>query len=87
MGELNETQRYFIEEHVEDFREGQITRRELFRRVSLIAGSATLATTILAFATSACSAPVEGPAPAGRAPARGAILRSAVRATAWDRTI
>ena len=48
MGELNETQRYFIEEHVEDFREGHITRRELFRRVSLIAGSAALATTILA---------------------------------------
>jgi carboxymethylenebutenolidase len=48
VGELNETQRYFIEEHVEDFRDGQITRRELFRRVSLIAGSAALATTILA---------------------------------------
>src|SRR5439155_1434404 len=48
VGELNETQRYFIEEHVEDFRDGQITRRELFRRVTLIAGSAALATTILA---------------------------------------
>ena len=48
MPELNETQRYFIEEHVEDFRDGHITRRELFRRVSLIAGSAALATTILA---------------------------------------
>src|SRR2546428_7743427 len=48
MGELNETQRYFIEEHVEDFRDGQITRRELVRRVSLIAGSAALASTILA---------------------------------------
>src|SRR5204862_5071617 len=48
VAELNETQRYFIEEHVEDFREGHITRRELVRRVSLIAGSAALATTILA---------------------------------------
>jgi carboxymethylenebutenolidase len=48
VGELNETQRYFIEEHVEDFRDGQITRRELVRRVTLIAGSAALATTILA---------------------------------------
>ena len=48
MPELNETQRYFIEEHVEDFRDGHITRRELFRRVSLIAGSAAFATTILA---------------------------------------
>ena len=40
MGELNETQRYFIEEHVEDYRDGHITRRELVRRVTLIAGGA-----------------------------------------------
>ena len=48
MGELNETQRYFVEEHVEDFRDGRITRRELMRRVTLIAGSAAAAVTILA---------------------------------------
>jgi carboxymethylenebutenolidase len=48
MEQLNETQRYFIEEHVEDFRDGIISRRELIRRVTLIAGSAALATTILA---------------------------------------
>lgn len=48
MPELNETQRYFIEEHVEDFRDGLIGRRELVRRVSLIAGSAAAAATILA---------------------------------------
>src|SRR5437588_6317770 len=48
MDELNETQRYFIEEHVEDFRDGLITRRELARRVTLIAGGATAAATILA---------------------------------------
>ncbi|HEY6959627.1 MAG TPA: dienelactone hydrolase family protein [Candidatus Limnocylindria bacterium] len=48
MGELNETQRYFIEEHVEDYRDGLIPRRELFRRVALIAGSAAAAATILA---------------------------------------
>jgi carboxymethylenebutenolidase len=46
--ELNETQRYFIEEHVEDFRDGHITRRELVRRATLIAGSAAVATTFLA---------------------------------------
>jgi carboxymethylenebutenolidase len=45
---LNETQTYFIEEHIEDFRDGLITRRELVRRVSLIAGSAAVASTILA---------------------------------------
>ena len=44
---LNETQTYFIEEHVEDFRDGIITRRELVRRVGLIAGGAAAAATIL----------------------------------------
>jgi len=48
MGELNETQRYFVEEHYEDWQDGHISRRELLRRVTLIAGSAAAATTILA---------------------------------------
>src|SRR6185369_3904133 len=48
MAELNETQTYFVNEHVEDYRDGLITRRELVRRVTLIAGSAAAATTILA---------------------------------------
>jgi len=47
-GGLNETQRYFVEEHIEDFRDGLIPRRELVRRVTLIAGSAAAAATILA---------------------------------------
>jgi carboxymethylenebutenolidase len=62
---LNDTQRYFIEEHVEDFRDGFISRRELIRRVTLIAGSAALATTILA----ACDL---SPRPAGSSPAPSA---------------
>jgi carboxymethylenebutenolidase len=48
MDGLNETQRYFVEEHVEDFRDGLINRRELVRRVTLIAGGAAAAATILA---------------------------------------
>jgi carboxymethylenebutenolidase len=48
MEQLNETQRYFIEEHVEDYRDGLIARRELLRRVTLIAGSSALAASILA---------------------------------------
>src|SRR5437762_2890937 len=48
MEQLNETQRYFIEEHVEDFRDGLIPRRELIRRVTFIAGSGALAASILA---------------------------------------
>lgn len=48
MSGLNETQTYFVAEHVEDFRDGLITRRELVRRVSLIAGGAAAAATVLA---------------------------------------
>jgi len=53
VGELNETQRYFIDEHVEDYMDGLISRRELLRRVTLISGSAALAATIVA----ACGTP------------------------------
>jgi carboxymethylenebutenolidase len=53
VGELNETQRYFIDEHVEDYMGGLISRRELLRRVTLISGSAALAATIVA----ACGTP------------------------------
>lgn len=48
MDGLNETQRYFVEEHIEDFRDGLIGRRELIRRVAIVVGSATAATTLLA---------------------------------------
>jgi carboxymethylenebutenolidase len=48
MERLNATQRYFIEEHIEDFRDGLIPRRELVRRVTIIAGSTALAATVLA---------------------------------------
>jgi carboxymethylenebutenolidase len=58
--ELNETQRYFIDEHIEDYMDGLISRRELLRRVTLISGSAALAGTIVA----ACGTP----APAASSP-------------------
>jgi len=47
MDGLNETQRYFVEEHIEDFRDGLIGRRELIRRVAIVVGSAAAATTLL----------------------------------------
>ena len=53
MPELNETQRYFIDEHIEDYMDGLISRRELLRRVTLISGSAVLAASIVA----ACGTP------------------------------
>ena len=48
MDGLNDTQRYFIEEHIEDFRDGLIGRRELIRRVAIVVGTAAAATTLLA---------------------------------------
>jgi carboxymethylenebutenolidase len=70
VGELNETQRYFIDEHIEDYMDGLISRRELLRRVTLISGSAALAATIVA----ACGTPapsgasgVQSAAPSGTA--------------------
>lgn len=63
MEELNETQRYLIDEHIEEYQEGRIPRRELLRRVTLISGSAALAATIVA----AC-----GGAPSATAPASSA---------------
>jgi carboxymethylenebutenolidase len=71
VGELNETQRYFIDEHVEDYMDGQISRRELLRRVTLISGSAALAATIVA----ACGTP----APSG---AGGVATQSTVPSAA-----
>ena len=56
MGELNDVQKYLIEEHVEEYQEGRIPRRELLRRVTLISGSAALAATIVA----ACGQPTSG---------------------------
>jgi carboxymethylenebutenolidase len=48
MDGLNDTQRYFVEEHIEDFRDGLIGRRELIRKVAIIVGSSAAATTLLA---------------------------------------
>jgi carboxymethylenebutenolidase len=45
---LNDTQRYLVEEHIEDFRDGLFGRRELIRRVAIVVGGSTAATTLLA---------------------------------------
>ena len=73
MEQLNETQRYLIEEHVEEYQEGRISRRELLRRVTLISGSAALAATIVA----AC-----GPATSGVGAPASSAAASAPTATA-----
>jgi len=68
VGELNETQRYLIDEHIEEYQDGLISRRELLRRVTLISGSAALGAAIVA----AC-----GPAPARTSPTPTAAAATA----------
>jgi carboxymethylenebutenolidase len=76
MDRLNDTQRYFVEEHIEDFRDGLIGRRELIRRVAIVVGSAAAATTLLAACdlsprSTATSSPTT---PAGTASARQGLV-------------
>lgn len=62
---MNEFEKYVVEEHVEDFNDGLIPRRELLRRVTLITGSATATVALL----SAMGCSTEQPAaPAAPAP-------------------
>jgi carboxymethylenebutenolidase len=45
---MSDLQRYLVEEMVEEYQAGRISRRELLRRVALITGSATLGASLLA---------------------------------------
>lgn len=45
---MTDLERYVIEEHVEDFKDGFISRRELLRRVTLITGSTAATLAVLA---------------------------------------
>jgi len=65
--QLNEMQRYVLEEHVEDFRDGLIDRRELLRRVTMITGG--LAATMTVLATLGCNVDQAPVARATAAPA------------------
>lgn len=45
--DLNDMQRYLVEEEAEKWHQGRITRRELMRRVSLLVGGAVAASSVL----------------------------------------
>lgn len=47
VGEMNAFERYVVEEHVEDFNDHLITRRELIRRVTFVTGSIAATMTLL----------------------------------------
>lgn len=61
---MNEIQRYILEEHVEDFEDGLISRRELLRRVTMITGSMAAALTVLAALGCNIDQPRVAPSPA-----------------------
>jgi carboxymethylenebutenolidase len=55
---MTDFERYVLEEHVEDFNDGVISRRELLRRVTLITGS--LAATLVVLETMGCGGEPSG---------------------------
>lgn len=72
---LNDMQLYLVDEFVEEYQEGHLSRREALRRIAAITGSLALATTILA----ACGAaePSTGSATSTSASPSGAASSSA----------
>ena len=57
---MTDFERYVLEEHVEDFNDRVISRRELLRRVTLITGS--LAATLVVLDVMGCGAQPSGTA-------------------------
>ena len=70
---LNDMQQYLVDEFVEEYQEGRLTRREALRRIGGIAGLAAAAA-ILA----ACGSP-----PGGGAATQGAAGTTAAAAVRW----
>ncbi|HYE57129.1 MAG TPA: dienelactone hydrolase family protein [Rhodothermales bacterium] len=69
---LNDMQLYLVEEFVEDYQEGHLTRREALRRIAAVTGSVAFATSVLAACgttePSATPAPSTPPATSPTAP-------------------
>src|SRR5438093_7993546 len=61
MRELGDVQRYLIEEFVEDWREGHMSRRDMVRRIVYITGGAASAATVLVSLGCAPAAPTAAP--------------------------
>lgn len=77
---MNDIQKYLAEEHYEDFQDGLITRRELFRRVTLILGSGTAAAAFIA-ACGGTAGPAAGTGATTTAPAATATTAATVAAS------
>ena len=73
-----DTELYIIGEHIEDFDDGFITRRELLRRVTLITGSVAVTLALLPSLGCNLSAPAAAPtAAASTAPSPAAVATAA----------
>jgi len=72
--DLNDMQRYLVEEEAEKWQEGRITRRELLRRVGLIVGGAAAANSVLL--SIGCNPDTPQAAPTGTSTAASAASTS-----------
>jgi uncharacterized protein YjbJ (UPF0337 family) len=73
MRELGDAQRYLIEEFVEDWREGHMSRRDMVRRVVYLTGGvASAATVLVSMGCGPAAAPTAAPAAAPTAAERAA---------------
>lgn len=79
--DLNDMQRYLVEEEAEKWQQGRLTRREFMRRVTLIAGSAVAAGPVLAALGCDPSSPAATPEPT-TGPAATNTVGSAATSTA-----
>jgi carboxymethylenebutenolidase len=73
---LNDMQLYLVDEFVEDYQEGLLTRRQVLKRIAAISGSMLFATSVLA----ACGDVQATAAPTAAAPAAGATGTTAAAA-------
>ena len=79
---MNEIQKYLAEEHYEDYAHGEITRRELFRRLTMILGSGAAASAFFIACGGAVTAPSPSAAPATATATATAAATAAATASA-----
>src|SRR5438876_5355326 len=79
MKELGQFQQYLIDEFVEDWREGHMSRRDMVKRTVYITGGAASAATVL---VSMGCAPAAAPTAAPTKPAAAPVATTAPAATA-----
>ncbi|HKP52193.1 MAG TPA: dienelactone hydrolase family protein [Chloroflexia bacterium] len=85
--DLNDMQRYLVEEEAEKWQEGHLTRREFMRRVTLIVGGAVAAAPVLAALGCDPNSPAAStPEPTGSAPTSAPTSTALPAATAGQPT-